>query len=212
MGGVKKSDPYAQKIRLHAQHWLIKPLVETIYYKKYFGKTLIIDSNTIKVNSQNIEIYSNKSFYADDASEADRISLDYWLKFFIRLENTLKTPLLKENRPNLTLVNSHYSYIDNPLAKKCLKEKVKIRVKAKDGKTWLVVDNSLNLKELETTHPQAAKKDMRDIIEPFFNDLKENTVPLPSEAYRMQLNNLMALREIKESLSIISKRLDRANI
>ena len=212
IGGVVKSDPYPQQIRLHAQHWLITPLVKTIYYRKNIGKTLVIDSNTIKVNQKNIEVYSNRSFYGKDASESDKNSLEYWLRFLTSLEHRLRTPLLKENRLNLTLVNAHYSHTNNPLAKKCLKEEIKIRLKALDGKTWLVVDNSFNLKELETTHPQSSKADMRGIIEPFFNDLKNNTVPLPSEAYKMQLLNLEAFKEIRESLNIIRKRLDDRNL
>ena len=211
VGGVDKTEPYTHQDtkRLHNQHLVVTPLYRTKKYKQNIGKIVTLEKNTVKISNNSIEIYSNTYFYGKTAHEAMARSLEYWLLFITKLENKYKTPLLKQGRNNIMMVNAHVADIKNPLAKRCLREGTKVRIRStEDGKGWLYIDNSHNLFELETIHPKTSIQDMSNIIEPFFSDLRDNKVPLPSEAYAMILGITEGLRHTEQSLRTINKRLD----
>lgn len=188
--GVEKNrctiQPPNHSIRLHCQEFNIKILYKDQRYKKILEKanTINIDGNTIRLYRNSIEIYSGQSFYADTAQKATVKSFKYWNRLFARLENDLKVILIKPRSQNIKLVNQHYAEINNELAEECEKKADKIRVyTTEDGKLWFLIDNSFNLHEAETTHPQSSKHDMADSVRPFFNDLRDNKPPLPSEVW-----------------------------
>ena len=81
-------------------------------------------------------------------------------------------------------MNYHYAETNNELAQECEKKAYKVRVyTTSDSKLWFLIDNSFNLHEAETVHPETAKEDMGNIVKPFFNDLRDNKPPLPSEMW-----------------------------
>jgi len=170
------------QIRLHGQEFNIKILYKDQRYKELLNKanTLNVDGNTIRLYRDSIEVYSGISFYADDVDKATARSMDYWNRFFRRLEHDLKLILVKPRYQNIRLVNQHYAEINNELAEECEKKAYKIRVYATDdGKLWFTIDNSFNLHEAETQHPGTAKQDMGDVVKPFFNDLRDKEhIPL----------------------------------
>ena len=173
-----------QGIRLHGQEFNIKILYKDHRYKslKDRSNNIIYDDNVIRLNNDSIEVYSKKSFHSDSAQKATSKSLDYWTKFFIRLENKLNIIIVKNGYENIKQVNAHYADINNELANDALDKKYKIKIYAKeDGKLWFTIDNSFNLKEAETLHPDTAKLDMQEIVEPFFNDMRDNKPPTLSE-------------------------------
>lgn len=178
--GLKKPIHPSKKnlIRLHGQEFNIKLLYKFSRYEELRKRsnTIIVGGNTIRLYSHSLEIYGNNAiFYGITEKEAYSKSMAYWFKFFNRLENELKIIIVKDRSRNIKEVNAHYSEIDNELAKECDKTKEKIDVKAtKDGKTWFKIDNSFNLHELETLHPETGKEDMGEVVRPFFNDLRDN--------------------------------------
>jgi hypothetical protein len=91
----------------------------------------------------------------------------------------LSIVILKPGFSNINLVNCHIAQVGNELAKEVNKEQIKVYT-LDDGKLWLVIDNSFNLHELETLHPKTALPDMRDIVAPYFNDMRQNPHYLPS--------------------------------
>jgi DNA-binding CsgD family transcriptional regulator len=196
-GGVQPKTPKVNQIRLHGQEWNIKILFKDYKYKKIQenNNTIELDGNTVRLYKDSIEIYSGHSFYASDAQKATGKSFVYWNRFFARLEHHLKVILIKDRCQNINLVNNHYAEINNELAEESEKRGYKIRVSTtEDNKIWFTIDNSFNLHEAETQHPQTAKRDMEEVVKPFFNDLRDNNHYLPSE--------------IKETLNIATKKLD----
>jgi DNA-binding CsgD family transcriptional regulator len=178
---VEKSDtPLSQpvnQIRLHAEHYVLNIVYANpgIWNKERAkGNRRYIDGNTIELNRNSIEVYSNNSFYGETPQIADSKAMRYWLRFFRRLEQELKLILVKERKANINRVRAEYAETNNELASKCLSEHQKVRVTGEDGKTWLVVDNSFNFNELETTHPLRSKYDMQNVVQPFFNDMRNN--------------------------------------
>lgn len=169
------------KIRLHAQEFNINILYKDQRYKERQKKSQItsIDGNTIRLYRDSIEIYSGQSFYADDAHKATSKSFAYWNRFFIRLENELNIIIVKPRSQNIRLVNHHYAEVNNELAEECEKKGYKISVYTReDGKLWFKIDNSFNLHEAESLHPETAKQDMEKIKE-HFNDVRDKEhIPL----------------------------------
>jgi len=166
-------------IRLHAEEYNIKILYKDQRYKKLLEKntTMTIDGNTIRLYGNSMEVYSGQSFYGDTSQKAESIAIKYWNRFFSKLEGKLKLIIIKEGYFNISRVNAHYAETNNELAEECNRKADKIRIYAKeDGKLWFTIDNSFNLNEAETMHPKTAKRDMEDVIRPFFNDVRENPV------------------------------------
>ena len=73
---------------------------------------------------------------------------------------------------NFSVCRQHYSLVKNAIAKDYLNRKDKLHVWDKDGKLWLLIDNSFNLEELENVHTKTSKDDNK-IVQDDFNSLKE---------------------------------------
>jgi len=198
--------PSNHSIRLHGQEFNIKILYKDERYKKMAEKsnTVNIDGNTIRLYKNSIEVYSGHSFYADDAQKATAKSFKYWNRLFTRLEHDFKVILIKSRSQNVKLVNQHYAEINNELAEECEKKVYKIRTYGtKDAKLWFTIDNSFNLHEAETQHPQRAKQDMEDVVKPFFNDLRDKQPPLPSEIWKILAEVTKHEKEIGAGLNTV---------
>jgi hypothetical protein len=175
-------------IRLHGQQFTITILFKDDRYKEKIGKTITIDGNTIKCHRDIIEIYGVISFFADDPQKATAKSLEYWNRFFIRLEQDLKIILVKPRAQNIKLVSQHFARVGDDLAQECELRGDKLKIYANDdGKLWFTIDNSFNLHELETLHPQTAKEDMDTILK-YFNDMRDNKPPTLSDLTKLVFN------------------------
>lgn len=195
-----------ERIRLHAQEWNINLLYKGPAYKnlKEKGNTLFIDGNTIRLYNDSIEVYSGQSFTGEDAQKATAESFKYWSRFFVRLEHDLKVVILKPRKANFRLVNSHYAEMDNELAKECDVSGDKIRVQTTDdGKLWGLLDNSFNLHECETVHPETSKNDMQAVVAPFFNDLRDKQPPKASELSTAIWQTQQQLSQLAESQKLM---------
>jgi len=185
---VEKSQPtfkpFNHGVRLHGQEFNIKLLFKNHRYKDILGRSnvLYVDGNTIRLYRNSLEVYSGQSFFGDDVQNVTAKSFKYWNRFFARLENDLKVILIKPRYQNIRLVNAHYAEVNNELAKDCNVRADKIKVYATDdGKLWFLIDNSFNLHEAETLHPETSKDDMGEVVKPFFNDLRDNSPPTLSQ-------------------------------
>jgi len=166
-----------KQIRLHAQEFNIKIIKKGKHYDKYKNRsnTIIIDDNTIRLYENSIEVYSGKSFFSEEVNKATAKSFDYWNRFFIRLENDLDVLIVKSRTKNINLVKHHYAYINNGVVKDWNENDIRIRIYAtEDNKLWFESDDSLNYDEVETVHKKTASQDMNRVVQPFFNDLRDN--------------------------------------
>ena len=179
-------EPPRNGMRLHAEQWLIKILNKDERYNDLVGKSIRIDDNTVRLHRDVIVIYSNKHFYGSDTWATTAKSIDYWNSFFTKLEWKFKIILVKRDAENIDRVRAEYAQIKNGLAVKCEREAEKIRIRTReDGKVWFEIDNSFNYKEAETKHRKTAERDMQTIIEPYFNDMRDNEIDLPSDTKTM---------------------------
>ena len=189
--GLKKSQPtksiqppttkLQNGIRLHGQEFNCKIIYKSISYDKIMQKKHLIylDDNTVRLYRNSIEVYSSpqRSFFAEDEQRTYALSIQYWNKIFNQLENKLNIILIKDINTNIRQVNAHYALIQNGLAKEYNKNKVRLRIFARDdGKLWFQIDNSYNLHEAEFLHSGTAKQDTTN-VKRFFSDIRDNSPP-----------------------------------
>jgi len=173
----------SKKIRLHGQEFNLRILWKDGRYSSAKKKAnfLNVDGNSIKLYNDSLEVYSGRSFWGFDARDSTSQSLKYWIKIFARLENDLNILLLKDRSQNIKLVKAHYAEVDSEIAKDYELKNERLSVKAaEDGKLWLIVDNSFNLRELETVHPQTSQNDMVK-VQKQVNDWRLNDPPTMSQ-------------------------------
>lgn len=195
-----------QKIRLHAQEFNIKIIYLDERYKSLLNKCNVInlEGNTIRLYRNSIEVYSGQSFYADDVNKATAKSIRYFNKLFVRLEDELKIILIKPRKQNIKQVNAHYAEINNELAEECEKKCDKIRIyTTEDGKLWFVIDNSFNMHEAETLHPNTNKEDMKN-VQNHFNDIRNNSPPTLSELMGIMKEIVQINKETSSGLNAIT--------
>lgn len=181
----RSTEPFSEplRMRLHGQEWNIKIISKSEKYAqaKKQANTVYIDGNTIRLYQDSIEIYSGQSFWEKDEQRATAVSLAYWERFFARLEHEFGVILVKPRVQNINLVNQHYGETNSEIAKDALEKKEKIRIQTEDdGKIWFTIDNSWNLKEMETLHPETAKQDMTK-VQKQVNDWRSHDPPTNSQ-------------------------------
>ena len=167
-----------QGIRVHGLEFNIKIIFKGNSYKSRLLKSNVcmIDGNTVRLYNGSLEVYGNKSFFGDDEHKAFSKAINYFNKFFIRLENDFKIVIVKDRSQNISLVKCEFAEVQNELSKDCGDKAEKIKIYAReDGKLWFSIDNSFNLHEAETHHIDTGKRDMK-IIKAFFDDLRFNPV------------------------------------
>lgn len=206
------------QIRLHAQEFNVRLILSSDRYRKQMldadRKGIVIDGNTVRMFAHAIEVNSGHDFYGEDCQRATAKSMEYWQRFFARLENDLSIILLKPRSMNIKLVNSHYAEVGNELARQTNANEEKIKIYATDdGKLWFTIDNSLNLHEAESLHPRTSKNDMQQVVAPVFNDLRDfmrktgEKIPLPSEMLAIQYESQRQVLQLTElQLREMSKR------
>jgi len=171
------------RFRLHALEFNVRILFISKLYRKIKGKAnhILVDGNTIRLYNNSLEVYVAKSFWGDSVQKATSRSNSYVNRLFTRLENDFKIVIVKDRVPNIKLVNAHYSEVNNGLARDCNINKDKVKVYSSDGRLWFLIDNSFNLNEAETVDGRSSKRDMENVVTPFFNDLRDNTPPTLSQ-------------------------------
>jgi len=207
--------PLKGKIRLHAEQFHIGIIFCDDRFRSQVlsksGLRFSLDDNTVMCYRNSIEVYSNTSFFGSSPCEADSLAVNYWNRFFMKLESRLKVVLIKQGHLNISRVRAEFADVDNELAKSVLKENQKVRIVGDDSKTWLVIDNSFNLKECETTHPVTSKHDMQFVVQPIFNDWRNNPSLLPSHMSQAIFDTQKQLGEVATGLNILLKSLNKSS-
>lgn len=199
-------DLIGNKIRFHGLEFNIKLLFKDKRYRaiREGCNVLEVDGNTIRLFRDAIEVYINKSFYADKVEDARKKGFNYAYWLFSRLEQDLKVLLVKDRVQNVKLVKQHFAEVNNELAKDLNVKKEKLSIRGNDGKVWLLVDNSLNLHELETLHPELAEEDM-NIIKPFFDDLRRNPAVKISDILKVIHESAVQTKETSAGLQSLMR-------
>jgi len=199
-------------VRLHGQEFNIRILWQDNKYQKLLEKSnvMYLDSNTIRLYKNSIEIYSGQSFYGSTANLSENKSLSYWQSFLARLEHELNISLLKVRARNIKIVNQHYARGNSEIAEDSIKNKERVWVYAEeDGKLAFITDDSFGFQEDETVHPITAKSD-RKAVDKQVNDWRLNNPPTNSElkeALIIQTDNVNKLIENQKGLPIVIEEL-----
>lgn len=186
-GGVT-SEPLTKDhpFRLHGQRFYIEILDKTEGFLKKIrqvGKGVeYIEGNYVTYNENFIQVLGKKDFWAENPTEAEAQSLEYWTKFILKLEQKFKVVLLKDGYENIRYTKSgEFAETNNELARDFNNRKDKLQVRGtEDNKVWLIVDNSFNLNEMETTHSKFSMDDAIKVSD-HFNDIRDFPVMKPSE-------------------------------
>lgn len=193
-------------IRCHGLEFNIKLLFKDERYVSLLKKSNLFyyDGCTIRLFRDSLEVYGNKSFVSDSVQKAFSKALVYFNRLFVSLESQLSVVLVKPRALNIRLVKSEFAEVENELALHCKDLSEKIRVYGSDdGKLWFSIDNSFNLSEAETHHPEFAKRDMQDTILPFFNDLRDNEVVTMSDIKVLIADLVSQNRETASGLKVV---------
>jgi DNA-binding MarR family transcriptional regulator len=170
-------------VRLHGQEFNIKILFQNEKYQKLLKKSniLFLDGNSVRLYKNSIEVYSGQSFYGKDQNEAEKKSLEYWNRFFCRLEHDMNIILIKTRARNIKIVNNHYARGNSEICDNANKNRERIWIMAEeDGKLAYITDDSFGFREDETVHPITAKIDRKN-IDKQINDWRINNPPTNSE-------------------------------
>lgn len=142
------------------------------------GESIIVDKTKVWLTPTSVVFYM-PHFLGQDAHAVFKEATEYLLLTLIpAVERTLGTSLRQEGGYKVRVSKQHYGLVKNALAEQYHNEKKKLFVRDQSG-LWLLIDNSLNLKELETVHSKTARED-NIVVQDFFNDLKDHPI-LPSE-------------------------------
>lgn len=146
------------------------------------GEKIIYKEHKIWLTNKRIIIYTPKglSYFGESAEDTQKYAIYDVHQILKHIEYLFKISLSKNGVYQVDISRQHYAKTDDPLAKKYNKNKDKLEVK-KDGKTWLLIDNSFGLDELETVDNKTSNKDMDKKIVPYFNDIRDHENLLPSE-------------------------------
>lgn len=188
-------------IRLHGEHWRLGIICGSDKFDSLFKQSnfLVVDSNTVKLSRGSVNVYSGQHFVGDSVELVTRDSMEYWSRFFVRLEYQLGLSLLKSRYENVKRVSAHYARVKDEIAEELEKEGDRIKIfNEDDGKLWFVCDNSFNLHESETVHPETSDVDMSDVVVPWLQDLKSQRTLLPSQLSDLVLES----RNLIKNLSV----------
>ena len=140
---------------------------------------IIFKGRKIWLTNKSIIVYEKNSYFSETAKETK----DYAIYNFIALIKSLERYLHAEFSFNagreyqFKVSRQHYALVKNALAQQYDKEGKKLKVYTSEG-LWFTIDNSFNLHEAETVHPDTADEDNKK-VQTFFNSLKE--YPLTTE-------------------------------
>jgi hypothetical protein len=135
------------------------------------GQKLEFKGRKVWILDKSIVIYEKSSYLAETAEKAKSYAI-YEFKALVKaLEGLLGADFSRGGNYTFKVTRQHYALVKNALAKQYDKEGKKLEVYTDRG-LWFIIDNSFNLHEAETLHPQTADTDNKK-VQDFFNGIKK---------------------------------------
>jgi hypothetical protein len=137
------------------------------------GSTLQVyfRENKVWISKKSIIIYDIKSYFGFNAIDSKKFAFDSLKSFLNELQAKLGINLQYNGNYIVKTSRQHYALVKNSLAIQCRKDGTKINVYNERG-LWFTIDNSFNLEEAETLHPETALVDSLG-VQRYFNEHKE---------------------------------------
>ena len=169
-------------------------------YKEHFignqkrGQRLKIDNISVHLFQRSIIIRLKQDFITKTAKNAKSYALAECLKVIKKLERMFNnSPLSNYGKYKIKVTRQHYALVKNALARQYINEKKKLNCYTGKG-LWLLIDDSFNLEELETIHPETAVED-NEKVQNFFNGLKETEEYTPKFVVKSIAQNTKNLND-----------------
>lgn len=135
------------------------------------GQRILVKDRKVWLLNKAIIIYDTASYFAEAALEAKQTALATHIGIIKHIERLLHTSFLVGSEYKFKVSNQHYALIYNALAKQYNAAGEKLEVRTAKG-TWLIIDDSYGMDELEGVHQQTGMTDTRK-VQDFFNGLKD---------------------------------------
>ena len=137
------------------------------------GQRILYKGRKIWLTNKSVIIYEKSSYLADTATDAKSHAIYNFISLIKGLERLLHADFTERagRQYSFKVSRQHYALVKNALAKQYDAEGKKLNIYSDKG-LWFVIDNSFNLHEAETVHPETADTDNVK-VQNFFNSLKE---------------------------------------
>ena len=155
---------------------------------------IIFRQRKIWLGNKNIIIYEPESFLSSDSLLSKQMAIYKLLSLLRGLESKLGVSLKSPDGYLFQVRRQHYSLIKNILAIQCNKQGNRIQVVNENG-MWFLIDNSYNLDEAETVHPNSAMIDNLG-IQKYFNSHKETGFKVTPEFILESLGKSLSIQEM----------------
>jgi len=149
------------------------------------GERFVFRGHKTWLTSKSVVVYCppDKQYFAESAEESRKYALYDMLQIVKGLENLLGVSFGRGGKLWFKFTKQHYADVNNVLAKQYNREGKVLRVADWDGE-WLIIDYSLGIAELETTHSETAVRDMDGVMKPFLNQLRDTKL-MPNDVLSM---------------------------
>jgi len=164
--------------------------------------------NKIWLSKNSIIIYDINSYFGNNAVGSRKLAFFALRSLLNALESKLGIDIKYNNNYIAKVSRQHYSLIKNCLAIQCNDEGKKINVYNEKG-IWFTIDNSFNLDEAETIHPETSLTDSLG-IQKYFNEHKETKFEVtPKYVLKVmngiQQNQIVFDKNMMSHLKILNK-------
>lgn len=141
------------------EQYLEKHKIEYIRLKiSGSGQRIIFRNRKVWLLNKSIVIYNTGSYFAEHAIEAKSTAIYKFFSVVKGIERLLHVEFAHDNNYKFKVSRQHYALLQNALAKQYTEEGKKLEVRTDKG-LWFIIDNSFNLNEAETVHPETAMTD-----------------------------------------------------
>jgi hypothetical protein len=137
------------------------------------GQRIIFKGRKIWLTDKSVIVYEKSSYFSETAKGAKDYAIYKFISLIKSLERYLQADFtIKAGRQyKFKVSRQHYALVRNALAQQYDKEGKKLQVYTANG-LWFLMDNSFDLHEAETVHPETADDDNHK-VQSFFNSLKD---------------------------------------
>jgi len=155
------------------------------------AQEIVIKGRKIWLTDKSIIIFEKSNYITKTAKDARKYAIYDLFELVRSLESVLGANFKINKQYKFKVSRQHYSLVKNALAEQYQRDGKKLQIYSEDG-LWFVIDNSYNLHEAETVHPETAVDDNTK-VQNFFNGLKatENYTPqIMMKAVTLNAENL----------------------
>lgn len=136
------------------------------------GQRIEHKGHKIWLTNKSIILYDKNSYFAKEAGVAKSRAIYNFIQKIKSLEQLLNADFTIKagTQYKFKVSRQHYALVKNALARQYNEANEKLEVYTEKG-LWFLIDNSFNLDEAETVHPETAMTDNKK-VQDFFNSVK----------------------------------------